>query len=85
MAVSRSLLTQDTLVDMIANELSKRLRKSTIGCTKDLIGRGIIVDCITENGPIPGALWTFLTELKTRKGKSYDFQFTETAVAKEKA
>ena len=30
-----------------------------VGCTKDLMGRGkrlIIVDCITENEPIPGAL-----------------------------
>ena len=64
----------------------------TVGCTKDLMGRVkrlIIVNCITENAPknghIPGALWTFLTESKTRKGKSYNFQFTETAVAEEKA
>ena len=59
-----------------------------VGCTKDLMGRGkrlIIVDCITENGPIPGVLWTFLTESKTTKGKSHDCQFTEAAVAQEKA
>ena len=34
----------------------------TVGCTKDLKGKGkrlIIVDCITENEPIPGALWIF--------------------------
>ena len=51
------------------------------------MGRGkrpITVDCITENGPIAGALWTFSTEPKTKKGKSYDFQFTETDVAEEK-
>ena len=33
------------------------------------MGRGkhlIIVDCITENGPIPGAVWTFSTESKTK-------------------
>ena len=42
----------------------------TVGCMKDLMGRGkclIIVDCITENGPIPGALWTFSTESKTKR------------------
>ena len=43
-----------------------------VGCTRDVLGRGkrlIIVDCITENGPIPGALRTFSTESKT-KGKN---------------
>ena len=42
----------------------------TVGCTNDLMGRGkrlMIVDCITENGPIPGALWTFPTESKTKR------------------
>ena len=59
----------------------------TVGCTKDLTGRGkrlIIVDCITENGPIPGALWTFSTESKTKREEKYDFQFIETVVAKER-
>ena len=40
----------------------------TVGCTKDLMGRGkrlIIVNCITENGPIPVDLWTFSTGSKT--------------------
>ena len=40
------------------------------------MGRGkrlIIVDCITENGPIPGALWTFSTEWKTRMEEKHDF------------
>ena len=52
------------------------------------MGRGkrlIILDCITENGPILGAPWTFSTELKTKKVELYDFHFTETAVAEEKA
>ena len=34
----------------------------TVGCTKDPVDRGkrlIIVDCITEDGLVPGALWTF--------------------------
>ena len=59
----------------------------TVGCTKDLMGRWkhlIIVDCITENGPIPGALWTFSTKWKTKTEEKHDFQFIETAVAKEK-
>ena len=61
---------------------------STIGCTKNLMGRGkrlIIIDCISENWPISGALWTFSTESKTRKGKSYNFEFIETSVAEGKA
>ena len=60
----------------------------TVRCTKDLIGRRnyclIIVDCITENGPIPGALWTFSTESKTKREEKHDFQFIETAVAEER-
>ena len=48
----------------------------TVGCTTDLMGRGkrlIIVDCITENGPILGALWTFSTESKTKRGNHMIF------------
>ena len=48
----------------------------TVGCTKDLMGRSkrlIIVDCITENGPILGALWTFSTESKTKRGNHMIF------------
>ena len=59
----------------------------TVGCTKDLMGRGkrlIIADCITENGPIPRALWTFSTEAKTKREEKHDFQFIETAVAEER-
>ena len=44
--------------------------------TKDLMGRGkrlIITDCITKNGLIPRALWTFLTESKTKKGNHMIF------------
>ena len=61
--------------------------RGTVGCTKDLMERGkrlIIVDCITENGPIRGALWTFSTESKTKKEEKHDFQFIETAVAEER-
>ena len=56
----------------------------TVGCTKDLMGRGkrlIIVDCIIENGPIPGALLTYSTKSKTKREEKRDFQFIETAVA----
>ena len=52
-----------------------------VGCTKDSMGRRkrlIIVDCITENGPIPGALWTFSTQSKTKREEKHDFQFIET-------
>ena len=59
----------------------------TTGFTKDLMGRGkhlIIVDCITENGPIPGALWTISTESKTKRKEKHEFQFIETAVTEER-
>ena len=60
----------------------------TVGCTKDPVGRGkrlIIVDCITEGGPVPGALWTFSTQTTSKKVKTYDFPPVESAVADEKA
>ena len=41
----------------------------TVGCTKEKIGKGkrlIVVDCITESGPVPGALWIF-SETKSKK------------------
>ena len=60
----------------------------TVGCTKDSVGRGkrlIIVDCITEDGPVPGALWTFSTQTTSKKVKKYDFPPVESAVADEKA
>ena len=44
----------------------------------------VIVDCITENGPIPGALWTFSTESKTKREEKHDFKFIETVVAEER-
>ena len=60
----------------------------TVGCTKDPVGRGkqlIIVDCITEDGLVPGALWTFSTQTTSKKVKKYDFPPVESAVADEKA
>ena len=64
-------------VDLEALENPRRslLEYGTVGTTKCSTGKGkrliIIVDCITENGPVPGALWTFSAESKpkkTRKG-----------------
>ena len=60
----------------------------TVGCTKDPVGRGkrlIFVDCITEDGLVPGALWTFSTQTMSKKVKKYDFPPVESAVADEKA
>ena len=45
----------------------------TVGCTKDLTGKGerlIIVYCIAENEPVPGALWIFPTELNAKQEKN---------------
>ena len=59
----------------------------TVGCTKDNVGKGkriIIVDCITENGPVPGALWIFSAGSKSQKVKQ-EISFKETAVTIEKS
>ena len=50
-----------------------------------LTGKGkrlIIVDCITENRPVPGALWIFPTESNAKQEKKYEF--IETAVYEQK-
>ena len=50
--------------------LNPRLRNRWM--YKDPVGRGkrlIIVDCITEDGPVPGALWTFSTQTTSKKVK----------------
>ena len=60
----------------------------TVGCTKDPVGSGkrlIIVDCITEDGPVPGALWTFSTQTMSKKVKKYDFPRVESVAADKKA
>ena len=52
---------------------SKSLKDyGTVGCTKEKIGKGkrlIVVDCITESGPVPGALWIFSETKSKKKGK----------------
>ena len=77
-------------VDLEALENPRRslLEYGTVGTTKCSTGKGkrlIIVDCITENGPVPGALWTFSAESKPKQEKEVENQFVETAVAQEKA
>ena len=75
-------------MDLKALENPRRSIKEyrTVGCTKD-VGKGkriIIVDCITENGPVPGALWIFSAGSKSQKEKQ-EISFKETAVNIEKA
>ena len=68
--------------------MSNRVKEyGTVGCTKDNVGKGkriIIVDCITENGPVPGDLWIFSAGSKSQKEKQ-EISFEETAVTIEKA
>ena len=76
-------------MDLKALENPRRSIKEygTVGCTKDDVGKGkriIIVDCITENGPVPGALWIFSAGSKSQKEKQ-EISFEETAVTIEKA
>ena len=76
-------------MDLKALENPRRSIKEygTVGCTKDNVGKGeriIIVDCITENGPVPGALWILSAGSKSQKEKQ-EISFEETAVTIEKA
>ena len=43
------------------------------------------MNCITEDGPVPGALWTFSTQTTSKKVKKYDFPPVESPLADEKA
>ena len=59
-------------VDLKALENPRRSIKEFggVGCTKDNVGKGkriIIFDCITENGPVPGALQIFSADGQKRK------------------
>lgn len=78
-------------VDLKALENPRRSIETygTVGCTKDKVGKGkriIIVDCITENGPVPGALWIFSTDSKPQvKKEKREISFEESAVTDEKA
>ena len=67
---------------------SKSLKDfGTVGCTKEKIGKGkrlIVVDCITESGPVPGALWIF-SETKSKKEGKTKVQHVETAVEIQRA
>ena len=59
---------------------SKSLKDyGTVGCTKEKIGKGkrlIVVDCITESGPVPGALWIF-SETKSKKEGKQQFNMSK--------
>ena len=75
-------------LEALENPRRSLLEYSTVGTTKCSAGKGkrlIIVNCITENGPVPGALWTFSAESKPKQEKEVENQFVETAVAQEKA
>ena len=77
-------------VDLKALENPRRSIKEygTVGCTKDNVGKGkrriIIVDCLTENGPVSVALWIFSAGLKSHKEKQ-EISLEETSVTIEKA
>ena len=61
-------------VDLKALENPRRSIKEfgSVGCTKDNVGKGkriIIVDCITENGSVPGALWIFSADCQKKESE----------------
>ena len=54
------------------NVRSLRLSGLTVGCTKEMTGKGrrlIISDAMTESGPVRGALWMFKADGKGKKRK----------------
>ena len=72
----------------LENPLRSIKKFGSVGCTKDNVGKGkrvIIVDCITENGPVPGALWIFSADGQKKKVKKQEKLFEESAVNAEKA
>ena len=48
-----------------------RLSGLTVGCTKEMTGKGrrLISDAMTESGPVRGALWMFKADCKGKKRK----------------
>ena len=70
--------TKKEWVDLIGklkekkNLRSLRLSGLTVGCTKEMNGKGrrlIISDAMTESGPVRGALWMFKADGKGKKRK----------------
>ena len=68
--------TKKELVDLETlkekNLRSLRLSGLTVGCTKEMTGKGrrlIISDAMTESGPVRGALWMFKADGKGKKRK----------------
>ena len=54
------------------NLRSLRLSGLTVGCTKEMTGKGrrlIIGDVMTESGPVSGTLWMFEADGKRKKRK----------------
>ena len=54
------------------NLRSLRLSGLTVGCTKEMTGKGrrlFISDGMTESGPVRGALWMFKADGKGKKEK----------------
>ena len=54
------------------NLRSLRLSGLTVGCTKEMTGKGrrlIISDAMTESGPVRGALWMFKADGKGKREK----------------
>ena len=77
-------------VDLKALQNPRRslLEYGTVGTTKCSTGNGkrlIIVDCISDNGPVPGAIWAYFAESKPKQENQVENQSVETAVAQEKA
>ena len=74
-------------VEALKNPQKSLKNYGTVGCTKERVGKGkrlIVVDCITENGPVPGALWIF-SDSKPRTENQETVEHVETSVEKQRA
>ena len=62
------------------NLRSLRLSGLTVGCTKEMTGKGrrlIISDAVTESGPVRGALWMFKADGKGKKNRKIESKSRE--------
>ena len=73
-------------VEALKNPQKSLKDYGTVGCTEEKVGKGkrlIVVDCITENGPVPGALW-ISSDSKPRTENQETVKHVETSVEKQR-
>ena len=73
-------------VEALKNPQKSLKDYGTVGCTKEKVGKEkllIVVDCITDSGPVPGTLWIF-SDSKPRTENQETVEHVETSVEKQR-